>query len=144
MNFLVVAAPVFVYTIGHFLKNRNSKIAPARLSTKDQETMKPDICRFSVLATLSVGTVAAYGPGNPPPWWLVHLGEMLAAFVMLVLGSMLAFIIYTEQQEQKEREEKYKRRKKNDEINDDDDSDDEDDGGSLRRRRDAGSKSNPM
>ena len=85
----------------------------------------------------------AYGPGNPPPWWLIHLGEMLAVFVMLVLGGMLAFIIYTEKSEREERESKYKRRKK------DLDDSDSDDGGRQRksrvaRRRDAGSKTNPM
>ena len=87
----------------------------------------------------------AYGPGNPPPWWLIHLGEMLAMFVMLVLGGMLAFIIYAEKSEREERENKYKRAKKG---LDDSDSDGERESSkkirSSRRRRDAGSKTNPM
>ena len=91
--------------------------------------------------------MAGYDRENPPPWWLIHLGEMLAAFVMLVLGGMLAFIVYTEREERKEREVKYKRSKKDLDSDDDDESSVSAEASSsrsaARRRRDAGSKTNP-
>ena len=41
-----------------------------------------------------------------PSWWLIHLGEILAAVVMSTLVGMLAFIIYIDNQEKKEEEER--------------------------------------
>ena len=45
-----------------------------------------------------------------PSWWLVHLGEILAAVVMLTLVGMLAFIIYIDNQEKKEEEDRAKKK----------------------------------
>jgi large-conductance mechanosensitive channel len=43
---------------------------------------------------------------SPPSWWLIHLGEILAAVVMFTLVGMLGFIIYIDNLDKKEEEER--------------------------------------
>ena len=69
------------------------QIASARLSAKDQDD---EIGYCSSLNTCDSKCRHSGGvrPGNPP-WWLVHLGRALAAFVMLVLGYVTHHIYRT-------------------------------------------------
>ena len=40
-----------------------------------------------------------YNRDNPPPWWLINLGPIIAGICITFLGSIIGVLFYMERQE---------------------------------------------
>ena len=53
-----------------------------------------------------------YNRDNPPPWWLINLGPIIAGICITFLGSIIGVLFYMERQERLAKEEALKTKKR--------------------------------